>query len=41
MSVLIRLSLANPALVALIALVITAFGVYSIPALKQQLLPAL
>lgn len=41
MSFLTRLSLANRALVALIAVVITAFGVYAIPSLKQQLLPSL
>jgi HAE1 family hydrophobic/amphiphilic exporter-1 len=41
MSFLTRLSLANRGLVALIAVVITAFGVYTIPSLKQQLLPSL
>ncbi|MCA2213532.1 efflux RND transporter permease subunit [Jidongwangia harbinensis] len=41
MSFLTRLSLANRGLVALIAIVITGFGVYAIPALKQQLLPSL
>ncbi|GLY99669.1 efflux RND transporter permease subunit [Actinoplanes sp. NBRC 103695] len=41
MSVLTRLSLANRGLVALIAIVITGFGVYAIPSLKQQLLPSL
>ncbi|GAA2546233.1 efflux RND transporter permease subunit [Winogradskya consettensis] len=41
MSFLTRLSLANRGLVALIAVVITAFGIYSIPSLKQQLLPSL
>ncbi|HEX8626716.1 MAG TPA: efflux RND transporter permease subunit, partial [Catenuloplanes sp.] len=41
MSFLARISLANRGLVALIALMITAFGVYTVPALKQQLLPSL
>src|SRR5690242_422436 len=41
MSFLTRLSLANRGLVALIAIVITGFGVYAIPSLKQQLLPSL
>ncbi|MGA5303146.1 efflux RND transporter permease subunit [Nucisporomicrobium flavum] len=41
MSFLTRLSLANRGLVALIAVVITGFGVYTIPSLKQQLLPSL
>ncbi|WP_248958294.1 efflux RND transporter permease subunit [Sphaerisporangium perillae] len=41
MSLLARLSLANRGLVALITIVVTAFGVYTIPALKQQLLPSL
>jgi HAE1 family hydrophobic/amphiphilic exporter-1 len=41
MSFLTRLSLANRGLVALIALVITAFGAFAIPSLKQQLLPSL
>ncbi|GIG89385.1 efflux RND transporter permease subunit [Plantactinospora endophytica] len=41
MSFLARLSLANRGLVALIAIVITAFGVYAVPSLKQQLLPSL
>ena len=41
MSLLARLSLANRGLVALITIVIAAFGVYTIPALKQQLLPSL
>ncbi|GAB1694137.1 efflux RND transporter permease subunit [Krasilnikovia sp. M28-CT-15] len=36
-----RLSLANRVLVALVALVVTGFGVYAIPSLKQQLLPSL
>ncbi|MEV0596980.1 efflux RND transporter permease subunit [Nonomuraea cavernae] len=36
-----RLSLANRSLVILIALVITAFGAFTIPQLKQQLLPSL
>jgi hydrophobic/amphiphilic exporter-1 (mainly G- bacteria), HAE1 family len=41
MSFLTRLSLANRGLVALITIVITGFGVYAIPSLKQQLLPSL
>jgi HAE1 family hydrophobic/amphiphilic exporter-1 len=41
MSFLTRLSLANRGLVALMAVVITAFGAYAIPSLKQQLLPSL
>jgi HAE1 family hydrophobic/amphiphilic exporter-1 len=41
MSFLARLSLANRGLVALIAIVITAFGAYAVPSLKQQLLPSL
>ncbi|MEV0727309.1 efflux RND transporter permease subunit [Polymorphospora sp. NPDC050346] len=41
MSLLARLSLANRGLVALIAVVITAFGAFSIPNLKQQLLPSM
>nr|MDT0662876.1 efflux RND transporter permease subunit [Micromonospora sp. DSM 115978] len=41
MSLLARLSLANRGLVALIAVVITAFGAFTVPALKQQLLPSL
>jgi HAE1 family hydrophobic/amphiphilic exporter-1 len=41
MSLLTRLSLANRGLVALIALVVTGFGVYAVPSLKQQLLPSL
>jgi HAE1 family hydrophobic/amphiphilic exporter-1 len=41
MSFLTRLSLANRGLVALITVVITGFGVYAIPSLKQQLLPSL
>ncbi|RZU49958.1 HAE1 family hydrophobic/amphiphilic exporter-1 [Krasilnikovia cinnamomea] len=41
MSVLTRFSLANRVLVALIALVVTGFGIYAIPSLKQQLLPSL
>ncbi|MFY1673030.1 efflux RND transporter permease subunit [Plantactinospora sp. WMMB334] len=41
MSFLARLSLANRGLVALIAIVITGFGVYAVPSLKQQLLPSL
>jgi HAE1 family hydrophobic/amphiphilic exporter-1 len=41
MSWLARLSLANRGLVALVALVITAFGAFAIPSLKQQLFPSL
>jgi hydrophobic/amphiphilic exporter-1 (mainly G- bacteria), HAE1 family len=41
MSLFARLSLANRGLVALIAVVITGFGVYAVPSLKQQLLPSL
>jgi hydrophobic/amphiphilic exporter-1 (mainly G- bacteria), HAE1 family len=41
MSFITRLSLANRGLVALIAIVITGFGVYAVPSLKQQLLPSL
>ncbi|MCW2879028.1 MAG: Hydrophobic/amphiphilic exporter, family [Sphaerisporangium sp.] len=41
MSLLARLSLANRGLVALITIVVAAFGVYTVPALKQQLLPSL
>ncbi|RIV32678.1 efflux RND transporter permease subunit [Micromonospora radicis] len=41
MSLLARFSLANRGLVALIAVVTTAFGVYAVPSLKQQLLPSL
>jgi HAE1 family hydrophobic/amphiphilic exporter-1 len=41
MSFLARLSLANRGLVALIAIIVTAFGVYTVPSIKQQLLPSL
>ncbi|GLY03581.1 MULTISPECIES: efflux RND transporter permease subunit [Actinoplanes] len=41
MSGLTRLSLANRGLVALIAVVISAFGLYAIPSLKQQLFPSI
>ncbi|MFF0470083.1 efflux RND transporter permease subunit [Micromonospora zamorensis] len=41
MSLLARFSLANRALVALFAVVITAFGLFAVPSLKQQLLPSL
>jgi len=41
MSFLTRLSLANRSLVALIAVVITAFGLFAIPSLKQQLFPSI
>ncbi|GAA3385416.1 efflux RND transporter permease subunit [Cryptosporangium minutisporangium] len=41
MSFLARFSLANRALIALITIAVTAFGLIAIPALKQQLLPSL
>ncbi|GID25555.1 efflux RND transporter permease subunit [Paractinoplanes brasiliensis] len=41
MSFLTRLSLANRGLVALIAVVITGFGIFAIPSLKQQLFPSI
>ncbi|SDG74198.1 hydrophobic/amphiphilic exporter-1, HAE1 family [Sinosporangium album] len=41
MTALARLSLANRSLVILIAVVLSAFGAYVIPSLKQQLLPSL
>ncbi|MFC7550960.1 efflux RND transporter permease subunit [Plantactinospora sp. GCM10030261] len=41
MSFLARASLANRGLVALIAVVITGFGLFTVPSLKQQLLPSL
>lgn len=41
MSFLARFSLANRALIALITLAVTAFGLIAIPSLKQQLLPSL
>jgi len=41
MSLFARLSLANRGLVALVAVVVTAFGAFAIPSLKQQLLPSL
>ncbi|MFI5842894.1 efflux RND transporter permease subunit [Catenuloplanes sp. NPDC051500] len=41
MSLLARLSLANRGLVALIAIIVTGFGAFAIPSLKQQLLPSL
>ncbi|GAA2612770.1 efflux RND transporter permease subunit [Paractinoplanes durhamensis] len=41
MSFLTRLSLANRGLVALIAIVISGFGVVAIPSLKQQLFPSI
>ncbi|HEX5204885.1 efflux RND transporter permease subunit [Paractinoplanes rhizophilus] len=41
MSFLTRLSLANRGLVALIAIVITGFGLFAIPSLKQQLFPSI
>ncbi|MGW4471679.1 efflux RND transporter permease subunit [Nonomuraea sp. NPDC004354] len=41
MTALARLSLANRSLVILVAIVLSAFGAYTIPQLKQQLLPSL
>ncbi|MBP2472519.1 HAE1 family hydrophobic/amphiphilic exporter-1 [Crossiella equi] len=41
MTSLARLSLANRALIALIAVVAAAFGAFAIPSLKQELLPSL
>ncbi|GAB2573865.1 hydrogenase expression protein [Paractinoplanes abujensis] len=41
MSFLTRLSLANRGLVALIAIIITGFGLFAIPSLKQQLFPSI
>ncbi|MGC4803475.1 efflux RND transporter permease subunit [Micromonospora sp. DT233] len=41
MSLLARFSLANRGLVALIAVVLTLFGLFAVPSLKQQLLPSL
>ena len=41
MSFLARLSLANRGLIALITIVVVAFGVYITPALQQQFLPSL
>ncbi|GAB2936736.1 efflux RND transporter permease subunit [Micromonospora polyrhachis] len=41
MSLLARFSLANRGLVALIAVVLTGFGLFAVPSLKQQLLPSL
>ncbi|KWV30296.1 efflux RND transporter permease subunit [Micromonospora rifamycinica] len=41
MSLLARSSLANRGLVALIAVVTAAFGAFTVPSLKQQLLPSL
>ncbi|MEU8038524.1 efflux RND transporter permease subunit [Streptosporangium sp. NPDC049078] len=41
MTSLARLSLANRSLVMLITLVLSAFGLFAIPSLKQQLLPSL
>jgi len=41
MSLLARLSLANRGLVALIAVIITGFGAFALPSLKQQLLPSI
>ena len=41
MSWLAKLSLANRGLVALVAVIVTAFGLLTIPSLKQQLFPSL
>ncbi|MFB9906946.1 efflux RND transporter permease subunit [Allokutzneria oryzae] len=41
MSILARLSLANRGLIALVAIAITGFGAWAVPALKQQMLPDL
>ncbi|MBL7255125.1 efflux RND transporter permease subunit [Paractinoplanes lichenicola] len=41
MSFLTRLSLANRGLIALIAIIITGFGLFAIPSLKQQLFPSI
>ncbi len=41
MSFLTRLSLANRGLVALIAVIIAGFGLFTIPSLKQQLFPSI
>lgn len=41
MTALARLSLANRSLVIMIAVVLSAFGAFTIPSLKQQLLPSL
>ncbi|MEU7900365.1 efflux RND transporter permease subunit [Nonomuraea sp. NPDC049152] len=41
MTALARLSLANRSLVILVAIVLSAFGAFTIPQLKQQLLPSL
>ncbi|GGL02020.1 hydrogenase expression protein [Sphaerisporangium melleum] len=41
MTALARLSLANRSLVILVAVVISGFGAFAIPSLKQQLLPSL
>ncbi len=41
MSFLAKASLANRGLTALIALIVTAFGLFTIPSLKQQLFPSL
>ncbi|WP_349880571.1 efflux RND transporter permease subunit [Micromonospora sp. HUAS YX12] len=41
MSLLARFSLVNRGLIALVALVTTAFGLFAVPSLKQQLLPSL
>ncbi|MGC9668108.1 efflux RND transporter permease subunit [Planosporangium sp. 12N6] len=41
MTFLARLSLANRGIVALMAIIVTAFGVFTVPRLKQQLFPSL
>ncbi|MFJ6671786.1 efflux RND transporter permease subunit [Actinosynnema sp. NPDC091369] len=41
MSVLARLSLANRSLVGLLSLLVIGFGVFSLPAIKQQLFPSI
>ncbi|GAA4566204.1 efflux RND transporter permease subunit [Planotetraspora kaengkrachanensis] len=41
MSFLTRLSLANRGLVALLTIMVVGFGAYTIPAIKQQLLPSI
>ncbi|GAA4591310.1 efflux RND transporter permease subunit [Planotetraspora phitsanulokensis] len=41
MSFLARLSLANRGLVALLTIMVVGFGAYTIPAIKQQLLPSI
>ncbi|MFX0591889.1 efflux RND transporter permease subunit [Melissospora conviva] len=41
MSLLARFSLANRGLIALMAVMITGFGLFAVPSLKQQLLPSM